>query len=165
MQSTKDSFFVALRDRLAALAPERTVFLNGVVRPAVIVAENEPVTSAAPLAAAFYLEWGPPRVTEGSDNTPRPLLALDCAITYRTSGNDATGSVDRGRVLAALDQELFQICFPPDAPKQDHTQASAVDLGPRIFWTRPQLEPAEAVGSELRRTARLSVLFFPEVEL
>jgi hypothetical protein len=165
MQSAKDSFYVALRDRLAALAPERTVFLNGVVRPAVIVAENEPVTSAAPLAEAFYLEWGPPRVTEGSDGATRPLLALDCAITYRTSGNGDAGSIDRGRALAALDQELFQICFPPDAPKQDHTQTPAVDLGSRIFWTRPQLEPAEAAGSELRRTAKVTVLFFPEAEL
>src|SRR5687767_5543500 len=103
MQSAKDSFFVTLRDRLAALDPERTIFLNGVVRPALVVSENEPVTSAAPLPAAFYIAWGPPRVTEGCDGVPRPLLALDCAITYRTSGNGDTGSVDRGRALAALD--------------------------------------------------------------
>ena len=58
MQSAKDSFYVALRDRLAALNPQRTVFLNGVTRPAVIVVENEYITAAGPLPEAFYLGWG-----------------------------------------------------------------------------------------------------------
>ncbi len=44
MQFAKDSFYIALRDRLAVLNPARTVYLDGVTRPAVIVAENQPST-------------------------------------------------------------------------------------------------------------------------
>ena len=41
MQSAKDTFYVTLRDRLAALNPARTVVVRGMVRPGVLVEENE----------------------------------------------------------------------------------------------------------------------------
>ncbi len=36
MQFAKDSFYMALRERLASLNPQRTVTLNGATRPAVV---------------------------------------------------------------------------------------------------------------------------------
>ncbi|MCI0403438.1 MAG: hypothetical protein L0212_07945 [Acidobacteria bacterium] len=165
MQHAKDSFYVALRDRLAALNPARTVFLDGVLRPAVIVAENEPSTPSLPLPDAFYLQWGSVREVKSSQRVPRPLLAFDCQIIYRTIGTEASSSVDRGRVLAALDLELLQICNPPETTKRDYTQTTPLDLGTKVFWTRPQIVETVALGTELRRTAKATVYFYPEVDL
>ena len=46
MQNIKDSFFIAIRDRLAALNPQRTVTIQGGSRPAILVIENE-ISAAA----------------------------------------------------------------------------------------------------------------------
>jgi hypothetical protein len=61
MQPTKDSFYIALRDRLVAVDPNRTVTLDGATRPAIAVVENEPPTGAPCLCDTFYLRWGSAR--------------------------------------------------------------------------------------------------------
>ncbi len=45
MQNAKDTFYEMLRSRLVALNPERTIVLRGVVRPGVLVEENELLSS------------------------------------------------------------------------------------------------------------------------
>jgi hypothetical protein len=155
MQSAKDSFYVALRDRLAALNPQRTVFLNGVTRPAVIVVENEYITAAGPLPEAFYLDWesaqpvvsmrngpGSPErlgLAFWGGSGPPPLLSLECTISYWTGGSADQQGVDRGRVLAQLDSELLAICSPPSTVKYDCSQTPPVDLGTKVLWTLPEL--------------------------
>lgn len=163
MQSAKDSFFVALRDRLAALAPGRTVYVDGATRPAVLVAENEPVTAAAPLLDAFHLHWGAVQVV--TPGARRPLLRLDCRIAYGTQGSEEASSVDRGRALAALDLELAEILSPRFSAKQDYTQAPAVDLGSVVLWSAPEFATVEANDGELRRAASIALFFWPEVDL
>ena len=76
MQFAKDSFYMALRDRLASLNPQRTVTVNGVSRPAVIVAENEVVVPVEPLPDTFYIEWGAAQfVTEPrGSRSPRAVI-------------------------------------------------------------------------------------------
>ena len=48
MKNAKDTFYVALRDRLAAVNPARTFVLRGVVRPGIMVVENEMVSAELP---------------------------------------------------------------------------------------------------------------------
>ena len=167
MQFAKDSFYIALRDRLAVVNPARTVAINGVTHPAVLVMENEPAT-AAPLAAnTFHLTWSSLQVSAGEDAAKRPLLALACEIRYGTSGT-LDGGVDRGRVMAALDTELLEICSPGRTEKQDYTQATPTDLGSNVIWTKPALKPIETdrkTGLLLIRNAELTAFFFPEVDL
>jgi len=55
MQFAKDSFFLALQERLAGLNPGRTVTLNGTTVPAVAVVENLPPSSAEPEPNTFYI--------------------------------------------------------------------------------------------------------------
>ena len=165
MQFAKDSFYIALRDRLAALNPARVVYLDGASRPAVIVAENQAPGSIVPFDNAFYLRWGAARVSASTQHARRPLLALDCVLSYRTSGTEDNSFSDRGRTLATLDGELLSICSPGVTAKQDFSQAPVVDLGTKVLWRRPQLSDAEVVGSELRRLAALTILFFPEGDL
>ena len=65
MQFAKDSFFLALQQRLAGLNPARTITINGATVPAVVVVENQVPSSAEPLPNAFYIEWGAADVVEG----------------------------------------------------------------------------------------------------
>ncbi len=167
MQFAKDSFYVALRDRLAVVNPARTVAINGATRPAVLVAENEPATATPVLANAFHLTWGSLQAAVGEETAKRPLLTLACEVRYGTSGT-LDGAVDRGRVMAALDTELLEICSPGRTRKQDYTQTTPVDLGSFVIWTKPVLKAIETdrkTGLTLVRNAELMVFFFPEVDL
>ncbi len=174
MQFTKDSFYMALQTRLAALNPQQTVTLSGATRPAVIVAENELVIPIVPLPNAFYIEWGAAQVAARQTGS-RELMEMECVISYHTFGTVESG-VDRGRTLAALDTELLTICQPQHTSKRDYTQAPSVDVGTNIVWTAPvlgkvagseappnQALPRGTEGVRLERVVSLKVLFFPEV--
>lgn len=163
MQFAKDSFYIALRDRLAALNPARTVVVQGRMRPAVLVDENEPANSALPLPNAFHLTWGIPVFVKGAESARRPLMKIDCRILYRAGGAQP-GAVDRGRALCALDSELLRLVAPPRTPKCDHAHNPPVSLGTTVFWGLPEFGEIEDAHDELTRKARLTILFFPEVD-
>ena len=167
MQAAKDSFYMALRERLAALNPARTIVIDGVERPAIVVRENmEPQYGVAQMNA-YYVDWGEVQIAEST----RPILGMDCHIWYATEGSTGSG-VDRGRMLAQLDEELLRICAPPHTEMRDYQQAPSTDLGCGVFWLMPDLKsPAGAAKSQLgssagrlERQATLRVYFFlPEV--
>ena len=41
MQNAKDTFYLMLQSRLTALNPSRTIVVRGVLRPGILVDENE----------------------------------------------------------------------------------------------------------------------------
>ncbi len=173
MQFAKDSFYMALRNRLAALNPARTVSVDGVTVVALLVSENAVDNSVKPLPEAYYLAWGACRTLAKHDGTSRPLLGMDCTISYWTAGTSDAG-VDRGRLLGELDSELIAICHPLSTGKRDFTESPSVDLGTSVLWTPPVLNAVEVgeardrEGASLRavrRSAVLTVCFFPEVDL
>jgi hypothetical protein len=169
MQAAKDSFYMALRDRLAALNPGRVIVIDGVERPAIVVRENMEPQFAAAQANAYYVDWGDVRIAEST----RPILGLDCHIWYGTEGSSGSG-VDRGRMMAQLDDELLRICAPPRTEMRDYQQSPSADLGCGVFWTTPELKRFPGVGQNeaagagaprLERLAMLRVYFLvPEVE-
>jgi hypothetical protein len=169
MQFAKDSFYMTMLTRLAALNPQRTVTLNGATRPAVIVAENELVIPVDPLPDAFYIEWGKAEAVKGQMGD-RALIGMECTISYHTLGTLESG-VDRGRTLGQLDFELLNICQPPYAEKRDYTQSPSVDLGTSLSWTTPAFSEVSGVDARyktelaprLERKANLTVFFFSEV--
>jgi hypothetical protein len=177
MQFAKDSFYMALRERLAAVNPARVITVNGVTRPAILVVENETVNAAEPAADAFHIYWGGARVSKAHSGGERPLMALECTIAYRTAGSGEAG-VDRGRSLAALDEELLAICRPGWAAKRDYTQSPEVELGTNLVWAPPELGETETVGeapsswrkaraasgARLQRLASMTIYFFAEAE-
>ena len=173
MQFAKDSFYSAIRERMMSVNPQRRIWLDGVSRAAIFARENEPTSSRAMQDDSFYVRWGACRAVAKHCNGSRPMHALECVITYSTRGT-CESAVDRGRVLGNLDQELLSICHPAETRKRDFTQSPSVDLGSNIFWSEPQMgeleggdasEAGPASGSgRLRRSARLTVFFFPEVE-
>ncbi|HYH00100.1 MAG TPA: hypothetical protein VD837_13280 [Terriglobales bacterium] len=161
MQFAKDSFYMTLRERLAALNAERTVMLEGVPQPAIVVAENEISTGSADQADCFHVRFGAAKVMEGFARNATPLMALACTIGYRTRGTQE-GAADRGRSLAALDGELMAICLPMNTDKLDYAQVPPQQLQTRIFWTTPELGDVTGDGNELSRTAALTIFFYPE---
>ncbi|SRR5579875_813375 len=160
MQATKDSFYVALRDRLVAVDPSRTVTLDGATRPAIAVIENEPPTGAPLLCDTFYLHWGNAKLAPLSVGT---LMAMDCTISYCTKGSVQNANLDRGRDLASLDNDLLAILSPPQTAKCDYSTGSPVSLGSTIFWTRPVLNAAKSTPPYVGRDVIVTVFFYPEV--
>ena len=170
MQAAKDSFYMALRERLAALNPGRVISVDGVERPAMIVRENMEPQYAAAQSGAYFIDWGEVRIAEST----RPVLGLDCHIWYAAEGSTQSG-VDRGRMLAQMDEELLSICAPPYTGMRDYQQSPSVDLGCGVFWTTPELRhtPEKGASARLERSAEaarlerwatLRVYFFlPEV--
>ena len=171
MQAAKDSFYMALRERLAALNPARVIVMDGVERPAIVVRENMEPQFAVAQANAYYVDWGEVRIAEST----RPILGLECHIWYATEGSTGSG-VDRGRMLAQMDEELLKICAPPHTEMRDYQQSPSVSLGCGVFWTMPELKSrpggvpkpmqnASASAARIERFAALRVYFFlPEVE-
>jgi len=159
---------MALRTRLGALNPARTVTLSGATRPAVVVLENEMPAAGDRLPECFYLEWGALKTVDAA-SVGRTVCAFECTISYHTQGTFESG-VDRGRVLGELDRELFMICRPPFTDKLDYSQSPSADLGTGVFWSlpvaaEPKIGPDDPISQTVRRehVARVTVYFFPEV--
>ena len=159
MQPTKDSFYIALRNRLVTVNPNRTITLDGATRPAIAVIENEPPSGAPQLCDTFYLHWGNARPTSGTVG----LMAMDCAISYCTKGNLQNGGLDRGRDLATLDDELLAICSPAQTTKNDYSSGSPAALGSTIFWTEPVFNADKSRVPYVGREITVTVFFYPEV--
>ena len=159
MQNTKDSFYIALRDRLATLNPARVITIGGTVRPAIVVAENEVAASAPPLADTFYMHWG-----NANELRDQALDQLECEIHYFVEGSETAAYQDRGRALAKSDEELLAITYSASAALKDYSVTPAVALGTNIFWTRPELGPIKVDGHKLMRVAKLRVFSLVEVQ-
>lgn len=136
MQAAKDSFFRALQSRLAAVNPGRTISIDGVVRPAILVVENEPHPPPKLFFNTFYIHWlGAPVVREFS-GTLAPRYSLTAQLEYFVQGTASLQRpfADRGRLLAQLDRELIEILFPGSTEKMDHSTVPPAALGSHLFW-------------------------------
>ena len=162
---------MALRERLTVLNPARTMVIDGVTVPAIVVRENMEPRFDEAQPGAFYVDFGDILIAEST----RPMLGLDCHIWYASEGSGGAG-VDRGRNLAEMDDELLGMCAPPHTEMLDYSQVPSVDLGSGIFWTVPVMTNASgdapiqkqqwsAGAGRIDRYAQLRIYFFlPEVE-
>jgi len=164
MENTRDTFYVMLRNRLAALNPGRTVVVRGLVRPGVLVEENELATMFQPVDA-FCLHWTGMRVdTVGA----LPLVTMECAILYATDGNAGNGGMDRGRLLAAMDGELTAAigAQPRYAVKTNYAGVSAgvaaVAMATNIFWGDVGFGAVTSTGERVERVATVEVFSYQE---
>jgi hypothetical protein len=164
MQNAKDTFYEVLRSKLVALNPYRTVVLRGVVRPGVLVEENELVSTVA-LPDCFRLRW---ETGEVDAVGALPLAAMLCLIEYETAGTAINGGMDRGRALAAMDGELQATVnpLPRSAPKMNYaglvngTPAVAMTTG--VWWGEVALGKTVVKDDRLARTATVSVMSYQE---
>jgi hypothetical protein len=160
MQSAMDSFYVMLRDRLAALNPGRTIAIRGVVRPGVVVSGNE-LAIAFPAADCFWIRWTELSVDGQGD---LPLSRMRCEVRYWTAGMAGNGGMDRGRLLSKMDAELDAALHtePQRTTKMDYTSSPASGRTTNVFWTDVAFGPAVTDGVKISRVATVDVFSFEE---
>jgi hypothetical protein len=159
MQNAKDTFYLALRNRLAVLNPARTISLAGVQRPGILVEENETPTEQMP-SDVFVLRWTGANM---QTQLPASLETQTCEICYWTRGSDTNMDMDRGRLLTEMDAELASILQPQVAPKLTVSGATDLPMSTSIFWLDAEFAAAKRDGERLVRSATVQVFSLQEV--
>jgi hypothetical protein len=154
MQNAKDSFYMALRTRLAAINPERTILLRGAVRPGILVEEAEAPFSQLP-NDVFVLRW----LGLGIDlDLSSTMAAGECEILYQTCGTQSYG----GRALSAMDEELVTMLAPFHTPKLNYTATPPTAMLTQVFWDEPGFAPITVLRDRLSRSAKVMVYSYQE---
>jgi hypothetical protein len=153
MQNAQNTFYITLRNRLAALNPNRTIYLRGVTRPGILVESNELVT-AQPPSGVFVVRWTGLRA---DPYLAEVLTQMECEIEYMTEGTEGNLGMDRGSLLTEMDAELVQLLRPACAPKMNYTQSPATTMETQIFWTEATFQPVKVERDRLTRTVAVSV--------
>ena len=159
VQDVKDTFYLTLRDRIAANNPGRTIALRGVTRPAVLVAENELPALAPATPEAFTLTWTALNVDVLG------MVKLACEILYASAGSTDAAGMDRGRALAAMDAELRAALGtdPQNAPLVSLAEINGggatteTTAGTSIFWSDAVFSPTQQRSERMERTATVEV--------
>jgi hypothetical protein len=158
MQNAKDSFYMALRARLAVINPERTILLRGAARPGILVEEAEAPFSQLP-NDVFVLRW----LGLGVDlDLGTTMVAEQCEIIYQTCGTQSFGGLDRGRALSAMDEELVAMAQPFYTPKLDYTATPPASMLTKVFWNEPGFGPIVIQRDRSSRTASVMVYSYQE---
>ncbi len=168
LQVAKDTFYKVLRDRVAAANPARTVVIRGLIRPGVVVQENElPIAALDGIVPvdAFCLRWTELRV---DGHGALPLLTAVCEIQYATDGTAGMAGLDRGRALGTMDAELMAaIALTPQSAGADTVAeiagggASTVTVAAtRVFWGGLTLKAAVMKNERMERTAEVEVFCY-----
>ncbi len=158
MENAKDTFYVTLRNRLAALNPSRVMILRGVQRPGMLVEEAEAVVPQMP-SDAFVLRWTGLNI---DTQLPLHLAQMTCEIHYTTGGTQTNAGLDRGRVLEEMDAELLAILKPSCAQKMNFLQTPTAAMTTQVFWGEAQLGSLTTQRERLTRVANVQVFSFQE---
>ena len=137
MQNAKDSFYMALRTRLATINPERTVLLRGALRPGFW--SKRPKRPSAQLPSdVFVLALAGPRrrYRSGFDDGRRGMR--DPLQHLRHAG---FGGLDRGRMLSEMDEEVIAMLQPFYTPKLNYTVQPPAAMVTQVFWDEPAFAP------------------------
>jgi hypothetical protein len=158
MQNAKDTFYITLRTRLAALNPARTMMLRADSRPGILVADAETPMSQ-PLLDAFTLAW---TGLAADLRMPAILAQMTCELQYATAGTRNNAGLDRGRALEEMDYEVLKLLYPYSAQKMNYTQSPAAPMETLIFWSDPEFGPAVPLRDRLSRTVKVTVFAYQE---
>jgi hypothetical protein len=158
MQNAKDSFYMALRTRLAAINPERTILLRGAVRPGILAEEAEAPFSQLP-NDVFVLRWLGLGVDFELGST---MAAEQCEVLYQTCGTQSYGGLDRGRSLSEMDEELTAMVQPFYTPKINYTTTPLTLMLTNVFWDEPGFGPLVTLRDLLSRSAKVMVYSYQE---
>jgi len=153
MVDAKDSFYIALRDRLTTLNPQRTMMARGAVRPGILVEEAEPAVSQLP-RDVYVLRW---TGVSRDLSLPSRMVMLNCEIHYCTAGSDAACGLDRGRALTTMDSEVVEMLEPASTPAMSFDAIPATATGGTTFWTTPSFGTTIISRDCLGRMAKVTV--------
>ncbi len=158
MENARNTFYLALRNTLALVNPQRVTVVRGVERPGILVEENE---SATALAAPdiFVLRW-----TELVCHQQHSLALMEqqVELLYWTEGHSTNGGLDRGRLLSQMDSEVAQILGAGNAVKQNFGVVPPVNLATCIFWTGRSFAPMVTNKNRVSRVAKVTLYSYEE---
>jgi hypothetical protein len=158
MQNAKDSFYMALRNRLTTINPERTFLLRGAVRPGILVEDAEAPFSQPP-NDVFILRWLGLGVDWELEST---MVAEECEIVYQTCGTQSFGGLDRGRALSEMNEELVAMLEPFYTPKLSYTSMPPATMLTKVFWDEPGFGQVVTQRDQLSRSAKVMVYSYQE---
>ncbi|HEX4021637.1 MAG TPA: hypothetical protein VHX63_10860 [Acidobacteriaceae bacterium] len=158
MQNAQNTFYITLRNRLATLNPNRTIFLRGVTRPGILVESNELVL-AEPYSNVFILRW---LGLHCDPYLPEVLQQMECEIEYLTEGTTTNLGMDRGQMMAEMDAELAALLSPNSATKLNYAQSPPTEMETQVFWTEATFQPVKVVRDRLSRTVTVSLFSYQE---
>jgi hypothetical protein len=158
MQNAKDSFYMALRSRLTAINPQRTILLRGTVRPGILVEEAEAPFGQLP-SDVFVLRWLGLAVDA---DLCTAMAAAECEIVYQTCGTQSFGGLDRGRSLSQMDSELTGMLTPYCTPKLNYAMTPPAAMLTQVFWDEPAIAPTVVQRDRLSRSAKVTVYSYQE---
>jgi hypothetical protein len=158
MQNAKDSFYMALRTRLIAANPERTILMRGAVRPGILVEEAEAPFNQLP-NDVFVLRW---LGLSADMNLDDAMTVQECEIFYQTCGTQSFGGLDRGRALSAMDQEVLALVTPFCTPKLNYVATPPAAMLTQVFWDEPGFTPVIVQRDRISRSAKLMVYSYQE---
>ena len=164
MQNAKDTFYEVLRQRLSTINPERAIALRGVVRPGLLVEENE-LVSAVHVPDCFRMSWSDVSVNPAGE---LPLVTMQCEFAYETGGSSTNGGMDRGRALETMNAELMTslAANPMRAPKLNYaaltTGGAPAPMSTGLWWGNVVFGKVSVVGVRLARTAMVQVMSYQE---
>jgi hypothetical protein len=158
MQNAKDSFYMALRTRLIAINPARTILLRGAVRPGILVEEAEAPFSQLP-NDVFVLRW---LGLNADMNLSSAMAAEECEILYQTCGTQSFGGLDRGRALSEMDEEILAIVSPFCTSKLNYSITPPATMLTQVFWDEPGFTPVVIQRDRLSRSARVTIYSYQE---
>lgn len=149
---------MALRARLAAINPQRTILVRGTVRPGVLVEEAEAPFSQLP-TDVFVLRW----LGLSLDvDLCAIMAAAECEIAYQTCGTQSFGGLDRGRLLSQMDSELTTMLSPYCTPKLNYAMTPPGAMLTQVFWGDPAIAPIAVQRDRLSRSAKVTVYSYQE---
>jgi hypothetical protein len=160
MENAKNTFYVTLRNRLAVINPLRTMVVRGVVRPGMLVEENEQVSGLQP-PDVFVLRWSKLAV---DPEMPATMAGMTCEIAYATDGNQDNAGMDRGRMMTQMDAELKQMLAPYWTVKMNYSAVPAVAMQTNVFWSDAAYEPVVRAATSLERLQRTATVTVYSVE-
>jgi hypothetical protein len=158
MQNARDSFYMALRTRLATINPERTILLRGAVRPGILVEEAEAPFAQIP-KDVFVLRW---TGLAAEMDLALAMAAEQCEIVYQTCGTQSFGGLDRGRALSAMDEELMAMLQPMSTPKLNYSATPPAAMLTQVFWDEPAFGPVVTNRDLMGRSASVVVYSYQE---
>lgn len=149
---------MALRTRLTAINPQRTILLRGTVRPGILVEEAEAPFSQPP-DDVFILRWLGLAIDA---DLCAIMAAAQCEIAYQTCGTQSFGGLDRGRLLSQMDSELTAMLSPYYTPKLNYAAAPPAAMLTQVFWDEPAITPIVVQRDRLSRSANVMVYSYQE---
>lgn len=149
---------MALRTRLTAINPQRTILVRGTVRPGILVEEAE-APFGQPPADVFILRWLGLAVDA---DLCAIMAAAQCEIAYQTCGTQSFGGLDRGRLLSQMDSELTAMLSPYYTPKLNYAASPPAAMLTQVFWDEPAITPIVVQRDRLSRSANVMVYSYQE---